>query len=67
MSKAISSNIQVSVRIVKEQYDDQYQECFSTLGNNEIEIKLGKKLILLIINVRIKIISNIQNAGFPET
>ena len=41
MSKAISSNIQISVRLIKEQYDDQYQECFSTLGNNEIEIKLG--------------------------
>jgi hypothetical protein len=41
MNKSISSNIQISVRIIKEQYDDQYQECFTALGNNEIEIKLG--------------------------
>ena len=41
MKKAFFSHIQVCVRTIKEPYDDQYQECLSTLGNNEVQFKFG--------------------------
>jgi hypothetical protein len=47
MKKAFFSHIQVCARILKEPYDDQYQECLRTLGDNEIEVKFGNERFIL--------------------
>lgn len=41
MKKTFSSHTQVYVRVLKEPYDDQYPECFSSLGDHEIQFKIG--------------------------
>lgn len=41
MKSTSFSHIQVCARIMKEPYDDQYQECCTTLGENEIQFKFG--------------------------
>lgn len=47
MKKAFFSHIRVCARILKEPYDDQYQECLRRLGDNEIEVKFGNNLSMI--------------------
>lgn len=57
MKKAFFSHIQVCLRILKETYDDQYQECLSTLGENEVQFKFGTSngffFLILIIETKL--------------
>lgn len=64
MKKSFASNLQISLRILKETYDDQYDDCLSQLRANEIQIKLGTTIEFF--DLRIKTFRYFQGTNFQK-